>query len=141
MIKVSDEFKKKIDEEIPPPTYYGKWRAIYFEPKHFSGEKICIAVMALGDDGDFKVVQSLRKDLIPIIFPWKQGDFQGCIDWTIECAEKHIKHWGDLDCFYPPLSRTNVGETMRAAGDSIDDIVKAACSWSSSLCDSELRWD
>ena len=51
------------------PLYQGAWQAIYMEPIVGSGEKITIAIMALGiDKKDTKVIQAIRPELIDCLY-------------------------------------------------------------------------
>jgi len=77
------------------PTYKGVWHAIYLEPIVGSGERVTVAVVAIGAASEFNVIQAIRSELLDCLYGAQSKNIKNMIDWLISSAKKHIIDNGD----------------------------------------------
>lgn len=116
-----------------PHTYGGVWQSIYLEPIVGSGERLSIAVVACGNDGQFQVVQSLRNEVIEGIYGEKAEQFQGIIDWVIQSIHKHLSAKNTLDSWIAPIEGVHSGVIRATSASSLTGILKQAIMQSASF--------
>lgn len=117
----------------PPPTFFAKWQAIYIEPIVGSGERISIAVLAIGANNEYKIIQAIREDLLDCLYGSNAKNMQSIIRWVIESANNELKYKLSLSEWEIPVDGVIVGELRSAADESIDGILQQAIRFSSSL--------
>ena len=90
------------------PSYKGFWHAIYLEPIVGSGERVTIAVAAIGEDKSFKVIQAIRTELLDCLYGMQAKNIQNMINWLIESANKFITESGFLNGWSPPFEGVEI---------------------------------
>lgn len=116
------------------PLYQGAWQAIYMEPIVGSGEKITIAIMALGiDKKDTKVIQAIRPELIECLYGDQSEKMQSMINWVIESAKRQASSKDGLLNWKPPMSGIEISKLHKANDDDIDGIIRQGMRFSASL--------
>lgn len=115
------------------PSYKGYWQTIYLEPIVGSGEKIAIASIATGDDSQFKIIQSIRTELLEYLYGSQSVNISGMINWIIDSAYKELKSNRDLSNWQVPFDGIICGKRIRAFDDNIDGILRQSIRLTSSL--------
>ncbi|MGI2030247.1 hypothetical protein [Endozoicomonas acroporae] len=125
----------------PPPNYNGVWQALYLEPIVGSGEKITVAIAAVGNNSEFSVIQAIRPELLECLYGNKSVHMQNMIDWLVKSAQNKISKSGDLDKWTPPFDGVIMGSPVEAKDENIDGILKQAIRFSASLSSLSLDAD
>jgi hypothetical protein len=123
------------------PVYNGNWQTLYLEPIVGSGEKIAIAAVALGNDGESKVIQAIRTELLDCLYGSQSENMQGMINWVIESVKNEISQKGTLSQWQPPFSGLDVGTIHKAADENIEGILRQAIRFTASLSNLALDAD
>lgn len=115
------------------PDYSGAWQAIYLEPIIGSGEKIAIAVTAIGADKQYKVIQAIRPELLDCLYGSQAEKMQAMIDWVMNSANNEINTNCTLSNWSPPFDGVKLSQEHIAADENIEGILKQAIRISASL--------
>jgi len=116
------------------PNYRGSWQTIYLEPIIGSGEKIAIAVTAIGKDKQYKVIQAIRPELLDCLYGSQAEKMQTMVDWIVDSANNEIKANNTLSKWSPPFDGVTLGKEKIAADENIEGILRQAIRISASLC-------
>lgn len=122
-------------EELFPtePEFLGTWQTMYLEPIVGSGERISVAVVAIGDNKQYKIVQAIRSELLECLYGAQSQRMQSMIDWLIESASKELKLRNGLSEWVAPFDGVKLGEISNAADENIEGILKQAIRFTASL--------
>ena len=115
------------------PTYSGYWQPIYFEPVLGSGERITIAVVAIGNTGEFQVIQAIRTELLECLYGNRASHIHSMINLVIASSHKCISKYKNLLEWQAPFSGLILGEGVQALDKDLNGIVRQAIQFSSSL--------
>ncbi len=115
------------------PSYKGCWHAIYLEPIVGSGERITVAVAAIGPQSEFNVIQAIRSELLDCLYGIQSQNMQNMINWLIESASKQIKTTGGLRGWQTPFEGVVCTDAVQASDNNIDGVLKQAIRFSASL--------
>jgi hypothetical protein len=115
------------------PNYRGSWQTIYLEPIIGSGEKIAIAVTAIGKDKQYKVIQAIRPELLDCLYGSQAEKMQTMVDWIVDSANNEIKASNTLSEWSPPFDGVILGKEQIAADENIEGILRQAIRISASL--------
>ena len=115
------------------PNYRGSWQTIYLEPIIGSGEKIAIAVTAIGKDKQYKVIQAIRPELLDCLYGSQAEKMQTMVDWIVDSANNEIKANNTLSKWSPPFDGVTLGKEKIAADENIEGILRQAIRISASL--------
>lgn len=123
-----------IDIDFPElPTFKGQWYAIYLEPVIGSGERLTIANAAIGGDGQAKVIQAIRPELLDCLYGEKADNMQSLIDWVVQSAQAHLCNTHTMTDWKPPFGGVFTSNSNDALDADIDGILKQSTMLSSSL--------
>lgn len=122
------------------PALSGSWQSIYIEPVVGSGERISIAVAAVAG-GQYKIIQSIRPELLDCLYGSKSGEIQSMISWIIESANQELCKARSLNNWTAPVSDVTLGDIHAAADENINAILKQGVRFSSSLSTLALEAD
>ncbi len=115
------------------PEYKGSWYSVYLEPIIGSGEKITVAVIAIGADKQHRVIQAIRPELLDCLYGSQASQMQSMIDWIIESANTEISSYKKINNWLPPFDGIELGQKYDAADENIEGILKQAIRISASL--------
>ncbi|TWD36113.1 hypothetical protein FB440_1115 [Vibrio crassostreae] len=115
------------------PSFEARWTPIYFEPILLSGERITIAIVIIGENGEFKVFQTLREDVLESLYGLKSKNLKTLIEHCEMSIKIHLSKTSTLDAWIPPFKGIYQGTTKLAADDSIFKVAQQAIQRSSSL--------
>lgn len=105
------------------PTYTGIWRPVFFEPILLSGERITICIVAQGDDGQHKIVQTISKQQLNCLYGKNSQHIQGMINWTIDSITNHMTHGRTLSDWQPAMDGVIPGKTKKARSINLQGII------------------
>ncbi|WP_075173942.1 hypothetical protein [Neptunomonas phycophila] len=124
----------KLESLFPAqPNYRGSWQTIYLEPIIGSGEKIAIAVTAIGKDKKYQVIQAIRPELLDCLYGSQAEKMQTMVDWIVNSANNEIKANSTLSKWSPPFDGVTLGKKKIAADENIEGILRQAIRISASL--------
>ena len=122
------------DLEFPVmPTYKGYWYPIYFEPVVGSGERITVAVAAIGTLGEYQVIQAIRTELLECLYGIHAPRIHSMIDLIISSSQTCLKQNKDLSKWKAPFDGVILGAMVDALDTGLKGILKQGIRLSSSL--------
>lgn len=111
----------------------GQWAPVYLEPMPGSGERLTVAVVALGSDG-FHLVRTLPEMKAKCMYGTHAVSMLGMIDLIVESLDSHLRSTARLEGWRPPLRDTVSLGTIRASyGATVEDVAKAGAKLCASL--------
>lgn len=122
---------EKLFPEIP--AYKGFWQPVYLEPIIGSGEKITVAVVAVGLLGDYKVIQAIRSELLESLYGAKASQIQSMVSWIIESINESLGKGSVLSGWQTPIDGVTLGNRVEAVDETIEGILRQAIRFSASL--------
>jgi len=121
-------------EQVPElPGYKAQWVPVYLEPMMASGERITIAVAALGHDGFAMVRSALRPEKAKAMYAEKSDPFIELIKTATESLQFHLDTKQSFEGWMRPFSGLELGEPRSALSADIIGILRQAVSMSASL--------
>jgi hypothetical protein len=123
-----------LEELFPPePTFSGIWQTLYLEPIVGSGERISVAVVAIGSNNEYRIIQAIRSELLECLYGAQSQNMQSMIDWLIESASNELKSHRNLSEWVAPFDGVKIGSLHPAADENIEGILKQAIRFTASL--------
>lgn len=129
----------QLKDSMPPlPAYKGKYRAIYLEPIAYSGENLCIGIMAQGEN-TAKVIQTISNKKLKCMYGESANAIKNLITLIIESANKHIDLELPIEDWQPPFTGVTAAETRHTRyQNNFDNILYQAVTNFSSLYDGHI---
>lgn len=115
------------------PGYRAKWVPVYLEPMMASGERITIAVAALGDDGTALVRSALRAEKAKAMYAEKSDPFMDLINTAIDSLQFHLDTKQSFEGWGYPFSGLELGVPREALSSDIIGVLRQAVSMTASL--------
>ena len=123
----------------PPPSYAGQWAPIYLEPMMGSGERLTIAVAAIGVSGEIEVRQAIRPHVLESMFGPQNAGFSKLIGVVISSLNAHVRTSGGFAGWKPPMSGVTLGPPRETRSSSIAGLLRQAVSMTASLAALDLN--
>ncbi|WP_434139503.1 hypothetical protein [Photobacterium leiognathi] len=115
------------------PLYRGIWAAVQVEPIIGSGEKITIAVCAKGEDGTFKVIESLPNQILDLLFRSQKQNMSDLI-YLVKCSlERHLSLNKELASWRSPFTGVVLSKINDGLDVDIEGIIAQGLRFSSSF--------
>jgi len=109
---------------IPPrPAYSGTLAPIYLEPMPGSGERITIAIIAMGDDRALRVHPVIHQDAMTCLYGNKAENMQGLIELCSASLREHLGKARTLGDWAPPLTTATLGAQRKAYAESMNAMI------------------
>ncbi|AGN84916.1 hypothetical protein [Enterobacter sp. R4-368] len=121
------------------PDFSGRWVPVYLEPMMASGERLTVAVAALGDDGSAMVKMALHQEKIQAMYGDKASSFTNIIETIVSSFQYHLHTKQTFDGWVYPFNGISIGEARNAMSTGIVGILRQAVSMTASL--SALEFD
>ncbi|MCH8549482.1 MAG: hypothetical protein LAT80_11450 [Balneolaceae bacterium] len=123
-----------LEQMFPPePSFAGAWQTIYLEPIVGSGERISVAVVAIGSNDKFRIVQAIRPELLECLYGAQSEKMQSMIDWLIESVSRELEANKSMSDWVAPFDGVKLGNLHPAADENIEGILKQAIRLTASL--------
>ncbi|MFG0903404.1 hypothetical protein [Photobacterium damselae] len=117
----------------PLPLYKATWTAIQLEPIVGSGERITIAVCAIGENNEFRITQSLSDEILEMLFRNKKKHINDLIYIISKSLNNHLSKGIGLNEWKPPFMGVILGNINTAMDVDIDGVINQGLRFSSSL--------
>lgn len=112
------------------PTFKGEWRAIQLEPIIGSGERITVAISALGQNGEHKAIQAIRTDLLECLYGEKAKEMSDMISLILQSLKS--QH-ANLNEWVAPFEGVAISPPQQTISKDINGILRQAIQFSASL--------
>jgi hypothetical protein len=132
-MELSEFFQESVIGFPTLPTFEAEWMPIYFEPITLSGERITLAVAALGKDGTREIRLAPREQVLECLYGAKARDVQEIYNWIEESLQEYISAQNSFSGWLPPLDGISVGNVQHTFSDTIDGVIQQAIRRSASL--------
>lgn len=129
MINFEDLFSQLPD----PPKFRGKWVPVYLEPMMASGERLTVAVAAIGVDGSSLVKVALRNEKIQAMYGDKGSAFNSIIETLVASLQYHLHTKQTFEGWSIPFSGISLGTERDAMSKDIIGILRQAVAMTASL--------
>jgi len=96
------------------PDFQAFGAPILVEPVIGSGELICVAVVALGMNGEFQVVQTIRENVAKCMLGEAADRFLGLVGNTISSMRNHLAEAKTIQHWVPPFGGVQLGQIQHA---------------------------
>lgn len=115
------------------PSYKAAWAPIYFEPIMGSGERLTVAVVAIAENGEFKINQSIRQDVVKAMYGNKSEQFNSLIQLIISNLTLHLSKIKNLENWCPPMQGVTLGKIKQTYSTDITGVLRQAVMLSASM--------
>lgn len=115
------------------PTYKASWAPLYLEPMMASGERITIAVAALGEDGFAMVRSALRPEKAKAMYADKSDPFIALIKTAIDSLQFHLNTKQTFEGWGRPFSGLELGKQRSALSSDMIGVLRQAVALTASL--------
>lgn len=122
-----------IDQFPSLPPYKAIYAPIYLEPIMGSGERLTVAIAAVGYDEKFKVVQTLPEKVIECLYGNEKENFSGLIGVITSSAINHLREKQNLEYWEPPFTGAILGEITETYAADLNGVFVQALKMHSSL--------
>lgn len=137
MINFDEMFSKLPDM----PVFEGEWAAVYLEPMMASGEKLTVAVAALGSNGNSLVRMALHPDKIHALYGEKAESFINIIETIVSSLQFHLHTKQSFNGWVPPFGGVVLGNPRNAMSSDLLGLLRQAVSMTASLSALDLGED
>jgi hypothetical protein len=125
----------------PLPVYAGNWAPLYLEPMMGSGERLTVAVAALGYDGAVRVIQAIAPELLDCMYGTRAAQVQGLITLTMHSLSRHLGAQLSFEQWQAPLSHIYLGKPSEARADTLSGLLRQGLALTASLADLQTAED
>lgn len=94
----------------PRSTYQALGAPVLIEPVVGSGERICVAVVALGSNGEHRVIQTIRENTAKCMLGEASERFLALVGRSIESLHMHLTNEKQLNTWIPPFGGVYLGD-------------------------------
>lgn len=116
------------------PTFKAKWAPVYLEPITGSGERITVAVTAVGANGEFHVYPTLREDALRCFLGDRASGLLSICRLCTQNLERHLGESLPLNEWRPPLGGFSLGEMQETNAPDMTAAIRMAIADSAFLC-------
>ncbi|CDU15770.1 hypothetical protein [Vibrio coralliirubri] len=121
-------------DKFPPlPLYKANWCAVQLEPIIGSGERITIAICAIGEDNDFRVVSTLSDDVLSYLYGSQNANMKSLINMTTDTLTRHLNCLKPIVEWRSPIDGVTLGPIQIAVDIDLVGVIEQAVRFSSSL--------
>ncbi|PKH18309.1 hypothetical protein CIG19_21180 [Enterobacterales bacterium CwR94] len=126
-------FNEILNQLPDMPAFKARWVAIYLEPMMASGERLTVAVAALGDDGSSLVKSALRPEKARAMYAGKADAFLSIIDTLVSSLQFHLHISQTFTGWVKPFSGIAVSDEREAVSTNLLGVLRQAVAMSASL--------
>jgi len=107
----------------PRPAYAGTLAPLYLEPIPGSGERITIAIVALGEDNAMRIHPVIHHDALTCLYGNKAKNLQGMIELCASSLRGHLENNGNTSNWLPPITTATLGKPRQAYAESMTAMI------------------
>lgn len=115
------------------PSFQGSWASIYLEPMMASGERLTVAVAAIGANGECRVSPAIRPHVIEAMFGVQATGVAKMIGLICSSLQQHLQHRSSFDGWIPPMSGVSLGRIRDTSSVDLVGLLRQAVSMTASL--------
>ncbi|MEZ9651309.1 hypothetical protein BCU32_015710 [Vibrio lentus] len=115
------------------PLYKAQWSSLQIEPIVGSGERITVAVCALGENYDYRVVQALSDEVLEFLYRNQKKNMSDLIAIITRSISSHLSKRNTIESWKPPFSGVHLGEVRTDLDIDIDGVIDQGLRFSASL--------
>lgn len=112
------------------PQYKGEWRAVQLEPIIGSGERITVAISAIGQSGEHKAIQAIRPELLETLYGVQSKNVSDMISLVIKSINLQSQN---LNEWISPFEGIQLTSPQKTVSQDLNGILKQAIQLSASL--------
>lgn len=115
------------------PNYRAIWAPIYFEPIMGSGERLTVAIVAIAENGEFKIKQSIRQHVVKAMYGNKSDQFNSLIELIIYNLTSHLNNLRKLSDWHAPMQGVTLGKIKQTSSTDMIGVLRQAVMLTASL--------
>lgn len=112
------------------PKFKGEWRAIQLEPIVGSGERITVAISALGQNGEHKAIQAIRPELLECLYGKQAKNMSNMISFILQSITAQCNN---LNEWIAPFEGVVMSSAQKTISEDLNGILRQAIQLSASL--------
>lgn len=120
------------------PPYSGLWAPVYLEPMMGSGERLTIAVAAIGEDGQADVRQAIRPHVLEAMFGEQNAKISKLVGLIVASLRAHAVSERSFSGWKPPISGVALGSPRATRSADISGLLRQAVAMTASLAALDL---
>ena len=121
-------------QSLPPnPAFAGSWASIYLEPMMASGERLTIAVAAIGENGECRVSPAIRPHVLDVMFGLQSAGMARMIGVACSSLQRHLQFEGGFEGWIPPMSGMQLGAVRKTVSSDGLGLLRQAVAMTASL--------
>jgi hypothetical protein len=119
-----DNNNSSTDMEFPPlPEYQVQWFPLRYEPIHGGGERLTVAVAAIGDDGLVRVMAAASSRQLRCLFGEAADGIADISNLVQSSLEAHLKREHSITGWQSPMAGFTVDTPQLALAHNIDEAI------------------
>lgn len=115
------------------PSFEGSWASVYLEPMMASGERLTVAVAAIGKNGDCRVSPAIRPHVIDAMFGSQAAGMAKIIGLICSSLQRHLQYNGQFEGWVSPMSGVSLGRVRETSSADLVGLLRQAVSMTASL--------
>ncbi|PHX41348.1 hypothetical protein AO354_46960 [Pseudomonas syringae pv. syringae] len=115
------------------PSFQGSWASVYLEPMMASGERLTVAVAAIGVNGECRVSPAIRPHVIEAMFGAQAAGMAKMIGLICSSLQHHLQHRSSFDGWISPMSGVSLGRVRETSSIDLVGLLRQAVSMTASL--------
>jgi hypothetical protein len=123
------------------PAYPGMWTSVYLEPMMASGERLTIAVAAIGKNGECRVSPAIRAHVLDAMFGNQADGLSKMIKLVCSSLQRHLQLTNSFDEWSPPFSGVTLGKIRDTSSSDLVGLLRQAVSMTASLAALDFEAD
>ena len=116
-----------------------RWATVLLQPLPGSGERVVVAVAAVGDNGETRCLRTINPASVKAIFRDEHHYVSQLIEFVTESLDVHLAHTRSLDNWVPPVEGVALGVRQQGKAADIDHFVRRAASLSTIFYSDQLQ--
>ena len=115
------------------PSFQGSWASVYLEPMMASGERLTVAVAAIGKNGECRVSPAIRPHVIDAMFGAQAAGMAKMIGLICSSLQHHLQYRSSFDGWISPMSGVSLGRVRETSSADLVGLLRQAVSMTASL--------
>lgn len=115
------------------PSFQGSWASVYLEPMMASGERLTVAVAAIGKNGECRVSPAIRSHVIDAMFGAQAAGMAKMIGLICSSLQHHLQYRSSFDGWISPMSGVSLGRVRETSSADLVGLLRQAVSMTASL--------
>lgn len=127
------DFESLLKAVPAAPSFEGSWTSVYLEPMMASGERLTVAVAAIGKNGESRVSPAIRPHVIEAMFGVQAAGMAKMIGLICSSLQQHLQLRSCFDGWISPMSGVSLGRVRETSSVDLVGLLRQAVSMTASL--------